>query len=99
MRRPMQYWRRPYFFLPDEWQELTETRKALNKPGLAELYDLRRPRAPTEPAEYCRDASQLFGAPSLIQSRIMSIVAWSRNGPPCGIWVPTVCVPSSLWIR
>ncbi|MGH8221364.1 MAG: hypothetical protein ACREQZ_00170 [Woeseiaceae bacterium] len=31
-----------YFFLPEDWADLTETRKALNKPGLTELYDLRR---------------------------------------------------------
>jgi hypothetical protein len=36
---------------------------------------LRELVAATEPAGYGRDASQLFGAPSLIQSRIMSIVA------------------------
>lgn len=46
-----------------------------------------------------RGMSQLFGAPSVIHWRIVSIVSCSRNGPPCGIRSPTLCVPSSLWIR
>jgi hypothetical protein len=31
-----------YFFLPEDWHNLSKLQEALNKPGLRELYDLRR---------------------------------------------------------
>jgi hypothetical protein len=31
-----------YFFLPEDWHNLSKLQEALNKPGLTELYDLRR---------------------------------------------------------
>lgn len=34
-----------YFFLPEDWANLRAVQQALNQPGLAELYDLRRSHA------------------------------------------------------
>jgi hypothetical protein len=34
-----------YFFLPEDWSSLPETRLALDRPELQELYEMRRQRS------------------------------------------------------